>query len=82
MEAKHTPGPWFMDGPTLKCAKYNIGSVNSHRTTEGTANAQLISAAPELLAALEEVVTTFSCVIHAGLISKYTDLIAKAKGAK
>lgn len=42
-----------MNGPTLVGGGYNIGSVNSHRTTEGEANALLIAAAPELLEALE-----------------------------
>ena len=53
--SKHTPRPWVMDGPTLKGNGYNIGSVNSHRTTEGSANARLIAAAPELLEALQSV---------------------------
>ena len=55
MSGKHTPGPWHVDGPTLKGPAYNIGGVNSHRTTEGRANALLIAAAPELLEALEAV---------------------------
>lgn len=52
MTIHHTPGPWNVDGPTLKGNGYNIGSVNSHRTTEGMANACLIAAAPDLIAAL------------------------------
>lgn len=55
MSGKHTPGPWRFDGPTLKGPSYNIGSVNSHGTVEGKANAHLIATAPDLLEALEAV---------------------------
>lgn len=46
---------WFLENGYIKTEgkNYNIASVNSHRTTEGMANAKLISAAPELLDALE-----------------------------
>lgn len=55
---QHTPGPWTMRGPSLRANGYNIGSVNSHGTTEGAANARLIAAAPDLLAACGELLAT------------------------
>lgn len=88
MDAKHTPGPWEMSGPTLKGNGYNIGSVNSHRTTEGEANAALIAAAPEMLEALEAIATHFDTPAS-GRLCNISDLlndaraaIAKAKGQK
>lgn len=54
-ENKFTPGPYEMDGPQIVGNGYGIGHVNSHRTTEGKANALLFSAAPDLLEALEAV---------------------------
>lgn len=54
MEQKHTSGPWSINGNKIDGNGYHIVSVNSHRTSEGEANARLISAAPELLEALEK----------------------------
>ncbi|MEA3233864.1 hypothetical protein OP492_04265 [Pseudomonas mosselii] len=62
-ERKHTPGPWT-ELPRTECiaisgqdkAKLQLGFVNSSnpdRVAEGEANAKLIAAAPDLLAALE-----------------------------
>ena len=53
MNTKHTPGPWTIDGLHISGNGYSIAHINSHRTTEGRANADLIAAAPELLEALE-----------------------------
>ena len=53
MNAKHTPGTWSIDGLHIVGNGYSIAHINSHRTTEGRANAHLIAAAPELLEALE-----------------------------
>ena len=52
MKQKHTPGPWSINGNKIDGNGYHIVSVNSHRTSEGEANARLIAAAPELLEAL------------------------------
>ncbi len=88
MKAQHTQGPWEMSGPTLKGDGYNIGSVNSHRTSEGEANARLISAAPDLLVALEAMVeasiemqgTTRKAAEHNARLESARAAIAKAKG--
>jgi hypothetical protein len=53
--ARHTPGEWMLAGPTIRANGYNIGSVNSHRTSEGRANGCLIIAAPRLLAELKAI---------------------------
>lgn len=61
-KSRHTPGPWYYDGPSLNTGAHIIhvaegeiaeafASWNSE--TEATANARLIAAAPELLDALE-----------------------------
>ena len=62
MTTKHTPGPWTTTGPNVRT---DIGALVAtaqnhwydHETPqeEKEANAQLMSAAPELLAALEEI---------------------------
>lgn len=64
MSAKHTPGPWRVEGSRLGISRGHIIShgINSHGDgpegyvcdTSGTteADAQLIAAAPELLKAL------------------------------
>lgn len=93
---QHTPGPWTMNGPTLRGNGYNIGSVNSHRTSEGAANARLIAAAPELLAALRLALqraecdlrmfplSKVGCIEHQSLetaADKYRAAIAKATNA-
>lgn len=49
----HTKGTWHMEGPQLVGNGYGIGHVTAHNTSEGKANAALITAAPELLEALE-----------------------------
>jgi hypothetical protein len=63
MEAKHTPGPWNTDeqvifassgeavASTWKFGQFDVGGRGSH--AEADANARLIAAAPELLAALK-----------------------------
>ena len=69
MEAKHTPGPWKLntDGDTgmndSGCILDSVGHVivtdiygtykNGRTTGEAEANARLIAAAPDLLAACE-----------------------------
>lgn len=80
MSTKHTPGPWKMNGPTLVGNGYNIGSVNSHRTTEGEANANLISAAPELLEACERMANAKSLGEKNEARRLARLVIAKAKG--
>lgn len=50
MNAKHTPGKWSIDGMHIIGNGYSIAHINSHRTTEGRANASLIASAPETAA--------------------------------
>lgn len=66
-EAKHTPGPWFVHGPSVgtgpseadSCGYEVAHILNPYKGCVGArdrvdANARLIAAAPELLEALEK----------------------------
>ena len=60
MTTKHTPGPWTTTGPNVRADNGALVATaqdhwNDHKTPqeEKEANAQLIAAAPELLAALK-----------------------------
>ncbi len=67
MESKHTQGEWVAipDGNisvTIKCGDFKLATVtlrdwNPQSQGERNANARLIAACPELLAALEECVS-------------------------
>jgi hypothetical protein len=51
----HTPGPWFYDEESFVCSDGpDIASVTK-AASEWEANARLIAAAPDLLAALQEI---------------------------
>ena len=81
--SKHTPGPWIINGNKIDGNGYHLASVNSHSTTEGRANAQLIAAAPELIEALE--LCRSHMYEHAsntqdGAFDKLCSAIAKATG--
>ena len=66
---KHTPGPWEMDGsgavfgpdgdPIMTCGLYAV--CFGEGSEEGYANARLIAAAPDLLAACVEFVRKVEC---------------------
>jgi hypothetical protein len=58
---KHTRGPWYVSGKATINA-YPGGWIASVSTLDRTANARLIAAAPDLLAALR------------GLVAKSTDI--------
>lgn len=99
MSTQHTPGPWTIapsgthihadfphtDPNSGLFSRYGrfVGSVTGETDTD-LANARLFSAAPELLAALENVLDTinrdekveYSSDFHAQIVSA----IAKAKG--
>ena len=86
--AQHTPGPWeaigasvHSDGREIVCGLHNTRSAED---AERRANARLIAAAPELLAALEQVVARFRPVAcSAGEIVAIVDAeaaIAAARG--
>lgn len=62
MRHEHTPGPW-----KVKAAEFKGGGIVAYeiimsRPEIGQANADLISAAPELLAALRNMCTAFQFV--------------------
>lgn len=62
MSAAHTPGPWRVTGPNVRAGDALLAMVTDHWANEKTpdaekmANARLIAAAPELLAALHALV--------------------------
>mgnify|MGYP001617764458 CR=1 FL=1 len=64
MTAQHTPGPWTVepepDGWSVTTNVYFLATVyfghEGPKDTEASANARLIAAAPDLLAALQNVV--------------------------
>ena len=63
MSAQHTPGPWFIDddivvnnGIAVRSEDYGVAKVWNYWAGEAAtnkANARLISAAPDMLAALK-----------------------------
>lgn len=94
--AAHTPGPWhsdatvsFHDRPDLPCVVDQFRLVvaqcwdDGHSADECEANASLISAAPELLAALKSSVGAMEVLGHPanyGALAKANAAIAKAEG--
>lgn len=91
MTTPHTPGPWKVDedAPVIVSAQDGtdiaIASGRAERGTVQEANARLIAAAPEMLAALVILVRDFdSAVDHAPEYSAIADharaAIAKARG--
>ena len=63
MSARHTPGPWVCDGAILEFEGARFGQVAYVLEKEGepfyasAANARLIAAAPDLLEALQELLS-------------------------
>lgn len=64
---KHTPGPWTADN--LKISRVGPGArpiaslwVNDAHKSESQANAQLIAAAPDLLAALKTITNIYGII--------------------
>ena len=63
MNAQHTPGPWSINNG--RCIYGNDGMIrpfvaeiaDDHNDAETAANARLISSAPDLLAALQAILT-------------------------
>jgi len=52
----YTKGPWTITSNKIDGNGYHLASINASATTEGKANARLISAAPDLLEALQEII--------------------------
>lgn len=60
MANKHTPGPWILEIDTVFIGdKRKVQPVAYHMDSEGISNARLIAAAPDLLAALEVLITSY-----------------------
>ena len=84
MAAKHTPGPWASVGER-NCFirdKYNGPVATIQPRAETEANAHLIAAAPELLAALQLVLKHYQEVDGDVIAPQVRAAIAKAKGLK
>ena len=65
MKVQHTPGPWHTagdQGVQIRSAKDQIAKVWTMRGNEWKANARLIAAAPDLLAALSVVLRDVQAV--------------------
>ena len=89
-EAKHTPGPWTQAGASIRVDVHGddyrllarVQAVQNNDWCEAFMNARLIAAAPDLLAACEQLVseiprhTIRQNHVWAGVIAA----IAKAKG--
>jgi putative SOS response-associated peptidase YedK len=73
MNAQHTPGPWHTageQGVQIRSAKHQIAKVWAMRGNEWKANARLIAAAPDLLAALHRAHTLLSELNYSEWIKK------------
>lgn len=62
---KHTPGPWFFDGPRENIIVWQFNNADNRicfMTSNGPAkeNARLIAAAPDLLQALGDLLQAYS----------------------
>jgi len=91
VSAQHTPGPWVADGPVVEdfnapmrpdiavCATGMIVSLPPDGD-EARANACLIASAPDLLAALEAVVSRLNRLGDADYLYRARAAIARAKG--
>ena len=82
MGSKHTPGPWHVaNGVQVRSEKDQLARVWMMRTGEGKANARLIAAAPELLEAIEELLSATQHLNPCpATVEKARAAIAKAKG--
>ena len=82
---QHTPGPWVTYGHRKlfvmsEFTAIEIGGVNRFEAN-AEANASLIAAAPDLLAALRECLTCEFAVTDKAAIAKAESAIARAVGA-
>jgi hypothetical protein len=89
MKTKHTPGPWHHVGDGLVYAEPSFDDIEAPLVCDATeegwmgpndeerANAQLISAAPELLAALQALSDYFGADTDNGL----DELLTQARAA-
>ena len=87
MNTKHTPGPWRFETQrgTSKLARIwtDVGDITVNTGTATSANARLIAAAPDLLAALERFINPLEKTTHDAQrerTSQASAAIAKATG--
>lgn len=88
MNTKHTPGPWtalrasVISGPFVICPRVHAGARMSidDSCAAAEANARLIAAAPELLAALEDCREALRRAGADGELRVVDAAIAKARG--
>lgn len=57
MKTKHTPGPWRHHGELINSDSREIAVIPEFSSKQDSANARLIAAAPELLEALEYILS-------------------------
>lgn len=90
MNAKHTPGPWHVatGGQQIRSARDQIARTWMMRRGECVANAHLIAAAPDLLAALQEITPAMppaDAPCHVGIVPQsqcaHCQRIARAHAA-
>ena len=79
-EPKFTPGPWYRCGARVGFGIAQEGTGKPVATTVGIADSCLITAAPDLYAAMEELVTKLVIDDEEGLI-EYAEPIIKARAA-
>ena len=80
--SEHTPGPWHTageQGVQIRSAKDQIAKVWTMRGNEWKANAHLIAAAPDLLEALQDMVSDHAS-LSAATLAFARAAIAKATG--
>lgn len=86
--ATHTPGPWVLSLNSVKALGWMIGSPSADNgpgthigNVYNVADARLIAAAPDLLAALESAEDVLAETdMHLSTLHKVRAAIAKAKG--
>lgn len=90
MNAQHTPGPWRVTGPNVRAGDALLAIVTDHWADEKTppkeksSNAQLIAAAPDMLAALREAVRVLEYAadaLDAPAASHFRETISDARAA-
>jgi len=89
MKTKHTPGPWSVaetrHGYDTVIRETNsepivLAFISGYTKAEGTANSNLIAAAPDLLAALEALLDARKQGHYHGEWEEASAAIAKARG--
>lgn len=80
-EPKFTPGPWHIEDMwhILDKSGYMIASTSQRQDEEETANAQLIAAAPDMYALLEEIASYEELHVNT-FVPAIRELLAKARG--